>query len=107
MRKKGTRTRRHERTKGEPNRDREGAESAKNRMLGPSEPVAGVAPPQQAGLPAKQHWSACPNCGASKLSLPPVNTPICTHTGFRIENGIQRHMRCRECDTPYTVVAPD
>lgn len=59
----------------------------------------------------KTHWSACPQCGASKLSVG-VLPPVVTHTNARLETSdgggfVPLYMRCRECGTRFTALRPD
>ena len=71
------------------------------RIVGPGEPV-GIA----ATSTVKPHWSACPKCGQSKLSITGY-TPVCSHTVGRVAGHVQKYMRCRECETRYTAMQPD
>lgn len=73
----------------------------------PLRPVDRMLPNPESVVPREtSHWSACPECGASKLSIQRP-TPICRQTGKRTENGIFKYMRCRACGKKYTVVQPD
>jgi len=65
--------------------------------------VAPVAVADGCNPDGSAHWSACPQCGASKLSTR-VLTPACSETGDRVRTregwGRVKFMICRNQDCP-------
>ncbi len=86
-----------------------------NRMLPGGEGVVAPAGEPIVSNGAKEtkkaaHWSACPNCGASKLSTGATPTPVVVHScRLAADAGhvISCRMRCRHCDHTFKAIKPD